>query len=541
MHRASASRRTDPRSLSEASDTGHGSNRMGDESGSRRRTNLVNAASGALLYVVGLFRLVVLVPALLSWVGEESLGIFMIATTISGLTGAFSLGLAQATVKYVSEYRALGKRGAITDIVNATGMIYILIGATVAVGLVFAAPALAIHVFRFSPTHLADGIGSLRFAGASFFMFLMMNVVTSLAKGFERYDLVVPAVVGANLLTLVGQILLAARGYGVAQLVAAQAAALLVAFVIVCPIAIRQLIPGYRPAGVSRSRIREILGYSIYTWMTDLFGALRNQGDVLVVGGILGPVNVTYYTVAVRALNQLHLFLGSVFGYVFPYVSTLRAQRDTAGLHAAYDRYSLLVACISMCTIAPALALGEPILRTWLGIGYNPAMTMVLQIVAFRYAVYPLSIINGNFLMGTGQVRLLSLIVGINAVVSLVSIAVLAALFGLAGAAYGNLIACLGVAVNRAIIERTLFGRVDPRRVLLPVVSGLAAVAGTLTLIRRYPPDSTLTQGWVVMAAFGIAAVCAAALTLLMKRSRPVPQAAAFGHGSLDEFDGEPN
>jgi O-antigen/teichoic acid export membrane protein len=506
----------------------------------RRRRNLVNAAAGGLLYVVGLFRLLILVPALLSWLGEESLGIFMIATTISGLTGAFSLGLAQATVKYVSEYRARGMPAAITEVVNATGMIYLLLGALVAAGLAVAAPALAVNVFRFSPAHLADGIGSLRFAGASFFMFLMINVVTSLAKGFERYDLVVPAVAGANVLALVGQIVLAARGYGVAVLVAAQAAALLIAFAVMCPVAVRQLIPGYRPATVPLARVREILGYSIFTWMTDLFGALRNQGDVLVVGGILGPVNVTYYSVAVRALNQLHLFLGSVFGYVFPYVSTLRAERDTAGLHAAYDHYSLLVACISMCTIAPALAVGEPLLRTWLGSGYNPAMTMVFQIVAYRYAVYPLSIINGNFLMGTGQVRLLSIIVGVNAVVSLVAIAALASWFGLPGAAYGNLVACLGIAVNRAVIEQTLFGRVDVVRVLLPVVSGLAVVAGTLALIRREVSPLSLGPAGTALAAFGLALACAAALALLMRGRRAVPQAAASDAASVEEAGESP-
>jgi O-antigen/teichoic acid export membrane protein len=142
--------------------------------------------------------------------------------------------------------------------------------------------------------------------------------------------------------------------------------------------------------------------------------------------------------------------------------------------------------------------------------------------------------------MGTGQVRLLSIIVGVNAVVSLVAIAALASWFGLPGAAYGNLVACLGIAVNRAVIEQTLFGRVDVVRVLLPVVSGLAVVAGTLALIRREVSPLSLGPAGTALAAFGLALACAAALALLMRGRRAVPQAAASDAASVEEAGESP-
>lgn len=436
------------------------------------KTNLRNSFWGGLDFFVTTGSVFLLIPVLLKTIGQEMFGIMVIVNTIMGFTGLVSFGLGQATLKYVSEFRATGEVHLIREVIRATLVIYTGMGLLACVVGFLSAEWFAAQVFSVSPAQLTDAVLAIKLGAVGFLAFLIFGVGENAWKGFERFD--VPVIVRsvARLLTLTGQVVLALSGFGLAWLVGLQVGLFLIAAFIVIYLLKRKAVPdlSFSPF-CSFAIIKRVFSYGFFTYISGIFGMLRQNGDTLIVGAILGPAALALYVIPIRLLSQVHGLLARCFGFLFPYAGKLHSLDKIEELKRCYDQATLGISVLAAAMITPLGYFAYQIVDLWLGRDVAVQAGAVMQIIALRFAIFPLSIVNSYFLMATGLVKTMTVIVAINCVVSLGAITFGAYHWGLQGAALGQLSVFLPVLMNRYVIEHKLFGSSDLISVfLVPVV-----------------------------------------------------------------------
>jgi O-antigen/teichoic acid export membrane protein len=478
------------------------------------RSNLKNGVWGGLDFLVTTGSVFLLIPVLLATLGDELFGVLVIVNTLMGFSGLVSFGLGKATLKYVADYRAKGESQRMDEVVRTTLWVYCATGLIACVGIAAASGWLAESVFGVEPDKQADASAALAVGGVGFLSFLIFEVAESVYRGFEsfRQPVIVRSV--TRLLTLVGQMALALAGFGLWVLVTLQVGLLLVGGVVLLLSLRRKLMPTLRlRPGVCLATLREVFSYGFYSYISGVFGIVRMNGELLAIGAILGPANLAVYAIAVRVFSQVHALVSRVYGYLFPYVAKLCATGQTRALSRCYDKATFQISLISAGLITPAAVLAYPLLAAWLGEAMAVQAAGIAQVLALRFALFPLSVVNAYFLLGSGLVRVMSVITAVNAVLSLAVTCAAAATFGLWGAAIAQLSVLVPIFINRAVIERRLFGGMNLRRVfgvplftILPML--VLYASGAFDRALAFSPMHLLIGSAVGVATVGVVAAC---------------------------------
>lgn len=455
----------------------------------QRRRNRINAAWGLVEYGAQVLSLLVLTPLLVSRLGLDAFGILTLVGTVIGLNGLFSLGIGPATLRYIAKYRELGDEDRVRAVVGTSLVLSVILGAiggVVMVGLSLLEPYL-------DPSR-GEMLGVLGIVGYFMPLVLLCNVVNDAMRGFERFDGAVIIRASLRLVTAAVQITMVLLGYSLWALVAAQLVVLSgLTVVATCWLHFGMAKSPHVLPQFSREAFRDFASFGFFTWLSSMVGTIRQSGEMFLVGGILGAEALGVYSIPVRILTQVHTMLSRVFSYQLPFVSKLAASDDESEIRRAYNAGTRALCLIATIVITPLAVCCGPLLKHWLGDETASVVTPVMQILAIRYAVFPLSILNYNFLLASGRAGLMTGVMMFNTAVALPLVALLAYRFGVHGAAYAQWFVLVTIVFNRCLIEKKMLGRIHFATAVVPV---LACVAPLASLLWWWP--ISLDQTWVV-------------------------------------------
>jgi O-antigen/teichoic acid export membrane protein len=203
--------------------------------------------------------------------------------------------------------------------------------------------------------------------------------------------------------TLVGHIAggvvavtMASRGYGVWSLVALELTRRSTAT------AVLWMATWWRPGlRFSAAHVRDLIPFSLYVVGIRLLNFLNTRSDDLLIGAVLGPVALGYYTVAYQLIRQIERFITGVTSQVaFP--AFARLQHDPEQLRQAFytaTRYTSFIALpvfLGFAVLAPEVV----------GVVFGPKWSRsipVMQILAFIGLLQVMYYFNGNVLMAMGK------------------------------------------------------------------------------------------------------------------------------------------
>lgn len=482
--------------------------KLPDQTKSQKATNRVNSAWGVVEYAAQAISLLCLTPLLLDRLGDGAFGLLVIATTIMGLNGMFSLGLGPATQHFVAKYRqgnSQTKRQQLKTVVETSIVANLVFG--------FCSGLLLILFANYIPSFFKEPpegttellISIIKISGVALPFVFIANTVDNTLRGFERFDLSVPLMATTRITTAVAQIVMVLLGFGILELVTAaivcqglrSCAGIIVLRKYVLPEL--SLLPGF-----VYSEFRKFIAYGVYVWLNSMIAMGRNSGEVLILAAILGPAVLTFYAIPSRVLAQTHLLLSKAFAYLFPFATKLIHEGDTKKVFEIYSSATRYLSTLSALVI-PALAIGcGPLLTIWIGAERAETMTPVFQLLAIRFAVFPLSILTTNLLMAADKTHVMTIIMGINTLTILPASALCAYHYGVMGAAAAQLLVFAPILFNRFYVEKNLFGSASFNTVALPVI--LIAVPLVCCLLAiRLPVDYPIFLTVIVSAGVGIA------------------------------------
>ena len=454
-----------------------------------------------------------LLPFNLAYLGKSDYGLWVLLGSLTMHMSAFELGT-NALVKFMAQYRAQTNARAINEIASTVFITFTAV-ALIAYALLMGAAFNLEYLFELTADQAVVGQWILMIIGLHVALNFPFGVYGAVTGGFQRYDI-------NNLVAIVTSVTAAAvnvavvlAGYGLIHLVAATTLVRMSAYLMYRINAYR-VFPELRisPRLFRMSRLKEVMGFSVYMTGIDWANRLNYQLDEVVIGAFLGPAAVAVWAPAERIVSGVQRLTNQVNGVLFPLI----VDSDTTNQHTRLQQILLEGTRLSLAMVIPMAAaifvLADPLIRAWLGAGADAVAGAipVLQILSIAVAIRVGDATSTTLLKGAGSHKLVA---GVNLAAGLVNVALSAMLimpFGLIGVAYGTLIpigcaaafvlfpaACrrVGVPVGHAFMHA-----------VVPAVWPAIAAGAVLVLARSHVP-STL---WGVLLASGAAALVYLAL-----------------------------
>jgi O-antigen/teichoic acid export membrane protein len=352
----------------------------------------VPSRTGRILKAVAIgygFQLVVaatglaLTPFLLSRLGTDEFGSWLVIGQVLGLLGLLDLGVTAVLPREVARASGTGDPGAVPEVVRrATWLVWFQ---TPVVGLI------AAGVWAGVSAEWPDLSGPLGVTLAFFVTQFPLRLPTAILTGLQDLEFSWLVQAAAWLVTTVVSVLLVLAGWGLYSLAVGWAAGQLLAC-LVCWVRVRTRFPAAsRWQGCpGRTAIMSYLGPSFWTSVQQLARLLLLGADLIILGWAAGPAAVVVYACTVKLVSLVNNQPSLLMTAAFPAIAELQAVGDRDRLWRACRAVGLGLLLLSGGLAIAVLALNSAFVPLWVGAGQygGPALTLlaVVGMVARHWA-----------------------------------------------------------------------------------------------------------------------------------------------------------
>lgn len=442
------------------------------------RRSVRNAAFNAGEGVITPVLWVISTPIFISKLGIDHFGIWLLVNSVIGMGGILSLGLTDATTKYVSKYRAANDLPSARRVTQATLLLYLVLGAVAAAATFTLAPTLSGQVFKLADEDRAVARLALQIGGLGILARFLDNVFFSVFQGFERYDLNARITVLINTLTISLNIGLALSGFGLATMLITTVSFIFVGSLLKAMVIQRKVdsemhfIPR-----CTRASFQELMSFGLFTGVQRALALLVTYSDRFLLATYAGMTGVAYYTVCLQLVSQIVALLNRGGAFLFPLAASLQERGDRNRLRRVYNKSHVVLVILTCGLMIPVYVCSGSILKLWMGSDFSSEATLLLSLLCLRFAFAPLAVVNSNFLMGMGHVKLQAGLVFLSSTFLLAGMAYLIPNYGALGAVCAQFILFPFMILNRYVVDRRLFDQLNLGQMLcfyLPVLLCLA-------------------------------------------------------------------
>lgn len=420
------------------------------------RGSASNATYGVVEYITQPLLVVISAPYLVSKLGLDQYGVWMLVNAFTGTVGIFHVGLGDATIKYVSSYRGRNDSSGVQRIISGTLALTIFFGGLSAAVLFLLAPMLVHHIFKIAPARYAEAIGAIQAGSLVLWLQAVYQVFASALKAYEAFGPPTKIAVFVKCATIGGAVLLVASGYGVVGILILTAIATAIG-IVAQAIAIGRLVGAncFWPA-LDRKTWKEVLSFGCYSWIQNAAGVAFSQSDRLLIAAMLGTAPLAYYTLCLQVAQQVHGLATAAFGFLFPHVSAKHDAGNKTGVRRVFRLALFVNIGLALVLALPLVLFGRPILTIWMGASFAANSYLVLAILAVAFCALSINVAPHFTLLGMGKVRFVSITNVIGGAMSLAGAALLIPPLGLVGAAAGRLFYGPAISMNFFKVARSL-------------------------------------------------------------------------------------
>ena len=417
-------------------------------------------------------------PVLIHYLGTAQYGILLLIWSITGILGIASFGLGEATLRYVAYHYGDGDLPGVNRVFGSTLSVYAVVCAAIAAVLFVAAPTVAAFLKIPASEHRLVG-WLLRLSAVVFSLGIFSRAFGAIPMALQRYDISSKINIGSSVVRSVGYILLVVSNFGILHLVIWDIATG-VCMIAVQVAVIRKLSPGVRllPSFSFRG-LREIIGYSVYSFLTYVFYTMFRESGKLVLGRYLGPSPVAYFGTPDNVAQRVHMLVASSSETLLPRFS---ANRDPKVARALFLGGTWAALAFSIVFFIPMVVLMPDFLRLWINPQFSLESAAVGQLLALSYITQGAYAPTATYFRGIGRPWAVSIVLIFAGVGTLLAGVLLVPAYGVLGAGYAYLIGSAAHFLGLLCGWFYIFGRSSVtglmRSVGMPLV--LAGVAFTL-------------------------------------------------------------
>jgi O-antigen/teichoic acid export membrane protein len=394
--------------------------------------------SGSL--ALGLAINFLITPLLVHRLGSVQYGIWALIGELLGYSFLLDFGIRIAVTRYVARHIALNEGKEVNEVVT-TGLAFTLGSAATIL-------AIGVIVAFFFPTLFQIPHALAKEAGLAAFI-----VAAGMAVGFpgslfngcvaavSRYDLLSLRNVAAGVLRALLLWFFLSRGYALLAVALITCGVFYFAACLDFILAFRQ-IPALqiRRTYLQSSTMKTLAHFSFYAFILSIAWRLLFLTDNLVVGFVLGPAAVTFYSVGMQLASVLRDSLGTITTLFAPLASQMDALNERESLRALFVGGSRIGVVYGLAGIVGLTILGPRFLGLWMGESFVTRSGPILILLSIETGFYVLAFTCGQVLYGVGRHKVNAWLSLTNATANFALSATLVRWWGPVGVAWGTVI-----------------------------------------------------------------------------------------------------
>lgn len=398
-----------------------------------------NVAFSGLGYLLPILVSLATIPMMLRFMGADIYGLYIICVSLIGFIAFADLGVGQAVIKYISQYEATGERAKVKPFLEVARTFYVVLGLLIAALLAVFSNELGGWLRQGKPDSQVDVAlaGQALAITALAFLFGYLNqFYLNVFRAYHRFD--IPAVIhnAANVVGILQAVVLLLLGHGLLAIlwgyVAVQAIALLSGYLLA-----RHLlsIGGGLRFSLGYQVLKEILGFSSYTFVSNFLGGVVFRLDKLFIGVLLGTEAVAYYQIPHTIAQMANGVIQVLSQITFPRFSELSSLQQQEQRLVLYKQALLLVFIVGAVINLGLISAGGAFLSIWISPEFAERSTLTLQIVALYSFFQSNTMIPYWVLQGEGKAKVAALSSLVGTVCYFIGLYLLTPVYGYNGAA----------------------------------------------------------------------------------------------------------
>jgi len=374
------------------------------------RRDAKSAFYNVLNYVSQPLLLLIAIPIIVRSLGLDKFGIWAVVNSVGWGFAALGIGIGDAATKYIAACRGRSDYPGAARIFEATVSLSITTALIVG-GLVFvAANPIARWAFHMESTDRTLATHAIRAGAVLLSMRWIEAAYTSTLSAYERYDITARTCIAIKSLAIISMVVLAVCHYGVVAILLSTSACTFFGLLLLAW-QVRRLNPHMSlwPV-VDFAGWRHLASFGAFSSIQSIANLIFMQADRVIVGAVIGPAAAGAYSICLQLTQPIQIISVQAFNFVFPRIS----HKMEAGEHEAAHRFVRTMLAISigvtLLLSLPLLLLGKPLLSLYMGAEFARLHYSVLPVLTIAFAIVSISVIPYYALLGTGQVRFVSLL-----------------------------------------------------------------------------------------------------------------------------------
>ncbi len=428
-----------------------------------------NVLYGFSTFILPLGISFVATPILISTLGLENYGIYMLVLGFVGFSYIFSFS--RAITKYIAEFRAVSENEKISDVISFAFFINLGVGFLSVLIIWLSAAPLVANVLRVDAESQDKTINALYITSIIIFFTMLTQVFTAILQGIHRFDIYSKIFNLNNVVLLLGSILLAVCGYGILILLVWN----LIITGIICLVfakSAKRLLPEFKLSLNFQTRTLKLFaGFSAGNIGYQILGnflLLFERGWII---RNFGAENLTFYVVPMTLGIYIHGFISSLMLVIFPLASELKNDKEK--LLRLYLTATKIVCFFVVFLAATLIVESKLFLTLWLGTEFADKTALLLIIHTITFSLAAILIVSWQMTEGLGYPNYNCFLFVINLSISLLLMTGLTESYGNIGVAVGRLSGFVIIFFSIFYVEKWFFGRIQ-REFWLKLLSNLA-------------------------------------------------------------------
>nr|WP_315161292.1 oligosaccharide flippase family protein [uncultured Flavobacterium sp.] len=485
----------------------------------KSKSLLSNAAWNIVSVAVSAIAGFILVPIILREIGTENFGVYAIILMIGGFAQAQSLGLGEATLKYVSQYYARKDIEGVNRVLGATLSVYVFSGVLIT-GIIVGFASIIISWFNINPLHINNATIALRIAGISFLISIFGAALKTIPEATQRYDVLSKYNMVMMVIRYIAMYFIATGGgeiIGLTYLILFSA----IVDIFTYGFLAKRLIPGIKISpNFDKAGIQEVFSFGVFSFINDLVQRASNYVDQLVLGLYFTASSVAYLNAPKDLISRGQGLTGAAAQALFPRFSSMDEDVEMQDL---YVTSLWVLSMLSMVIFIPIAILIPSFLSIWLTPDFAENSADFARFFSLGVAF------NGGvsayfaLLKGTGRMKLLTSIISTLTILSGISTAILVYNFGIVGSGIRMLLfswvgSFLCLYVGKKVFNDFKTFRVAVETTILPVLMSIVFFVMSSLIIDKIKIDSWFELVVLYLILFIGIVVCQVGLNYLIYR-----------------------
>ena len=485
---------------------------------------LGNSTWNASAFAVSVGLNLVVLPFALFRLGAVAFGVAGLVTACIAPALAFSNALAVSATRELARRLAPNER---EDARRFFATALLLAGAgglPIAIILALAGRPLAQQVFHLDPTVTADVALAFAFGAGGWLCQCFSGVFLALFTARQDYARLASISVMSAVVSTVSMLLLIPRWPHTSTFLGCQALGLANGLLLSLALSRHMLGKWVALPALHRGPLGGLLHLGFWQFAAQTGGLIAGQADRYLLGALLAPQFVGYYTIAQRFEEAVYIGILKIGEILFPFFSSLQREASDRVADLLF-RSSWVLNLLAASALGGLVPVAGPLLYVWTGRQVAVETQGLLVVLAGAGMLGCASNVFAYYLLANGRSRSSAMIALTTAAVTLATSAAALPYFGWRAAGWS---ACLGVIVQIAVtmvLLRRSFSLVDmwPRMihfVLQPLATGMV----TAFALRYVAGEWLFNQAphwWLVGIAYGTAATVIFVAVIAVSRMGP--------------------